>query len=72
MSAASATTVSEPQQPRPITEIASAAGILPEELESFGSARAKIKLDILARLAGRPDGKLVIVTAITPTKAGEG
>ena len=71
MSAAS-DSVSDPQQPRPITEMATAAGILPEELESFGSVRAKVKLDILSRLAGRPDGKLVIVTAITPTKAGEG
>ena len=72
MSAASATNAADPQQPRAIADIAAAAGILPEELESFGSARAKVKLDILARLAGRPDGKLVIVTAITPTKAGEG
>jgi formate--tetrahydrofolate ligase len=62
----------DPQQPRPITDIATAAGILPEELESFGTARAKVRLEILSRLAGRPDGKLVIVTAITPTKAGEG
>ena len=57
---------------RPISEIAAAAGIQPDELESFGQARAKVKLSILRRLAGRPDGKLVIVTAITPTKAGEG
>jgi formate--tetrahydrofolate ligase len=62
----------DPQQPRPITDIATAAGILPEELESFGTARAKVKLEILSRLANKPDGKLVIVTAITPTKAGEG
>jgi formate--tetrahydrofolate ligase len=62
----------DPQQPRPITDIATAAGILPEELESFGTARAKVKLEILSRLASKPDGKLVIVTAITPTKAGEG
>jgi formate--tetrahydrofolate ligase len=60
------------QEPRPITDIATAAGILPEELESYGTVRAKVRLDILSRLAGRPDGKLVIVTAITPTKAGEG
>jgi formate--tetrahydrofolate ligase len=56
----------------PITEIAAAAGILPEELEAFGHARGKVKLSILRRLEGAPDGKLVIVTAITPTKAGEG
>jgi formate--tetrahydrofolate ligase len=56
----------------PISEVASAAGILPDELEAFGQARGKVKLSILRRLAGTPDGKLVIVTAITPTKAGEG
>jgi formyltetrahydrofolate synthetase len=56
----------------PITEVARAAGILPDELVLFGRDRAKVKLSILDRLASRPDGKLVIVTAITPTKAGEG
>src|SRR4029434_6857252 len=56
----------------PITEVAAAAGILPEELVPFGLDRGKVKLSILDRLASRPDGKLVIVTAITPTKAGEG
>ena len=67
MSAAEA----EPE-PRPITEIAEAAGIQADELELFGHARGKVKLSLLRRLAGKPDGKLVIVTAITPTKAGEG
>jgi formyltetrahydrofolate synthetase len=56
----------------PITEVAAAAGILPDELVPFGRDRGKVKLSILDRLASRPDGKLVIVTAITPTKAGEG
>jgi formate--tetrahydrofolate ligase len=56
----------------PITEVAAAAGILPEELVPFGLDRGKVKLSILDRLASRPDGKMVIVTAITPTKAGEG
>ncbi len=56
----------------PITDIAAAAGIEPDELEVFGHARGKVKLSILRRLAAEPDGKLVIVTAITPTKAGEG
>jgi formyltetrahydrofolate synthetase len=56
----------------PITEIAARAGILPEELKPYGSTRAKVSLSILDRLADRPDGKLVITTAITPTKAGEG
>ena len=41
-------------------------------LEPFGRYRAKVELSILDRLAERPDGKLIITTAITPTKAGEG
>jgi formate--tetrahydrofolate ligase len=57
---------------RPITEVAAAAGILPEELKPYGTTRAKVSLSILDRLADRPDGKLIITTAITPTKAGEG
>jgi formyltetrahydrofolate synthetase len=56
----------------PITDVAEAAGILPDELIPFGRERAKVKLSILERLAAKPDGKLIIVTAITPTKAGEG
>ncbi len=57
---------------RPITEVAASAGIPDDVLEPFGRYRAKVDLSILDRLADRPDGKLVITTAITPTKAGEG
>jgi formate--tetrahydrofolate ligase len=57
---------------RPITEIAELAGLQADELELFGRFRAKVDLSVLDRLADRPDGKLVITTAITPTKAGEG
>jgi formate--tetrahydrofolate ligase len=57
---------------RPIADVAADAGILPEELKPYGSTRAKVSLSILDRLADRPDGKLIITTAITPTKAGEG
>ena len=57
---------------RPITEIAEAAGLLPEEYEPYGRYKAKIDLSVLERLAGKADGKLIDVTAITPTKAGEG
>ena len=57
---------------RPIAEIAAAAGLLPDELERYGRYRAKVDLSVLHRLAGAADGKLVITTAITPTKAGEG
>jgi formyltetrahydrofolate synthetase len=57
---------------RPIADIAADAGIEPAELEQYGRYRAKVDQSILERLAGRPDGKLIITTAITPTKAGEG
>src|SRR5580765_6825793 len=57
---------------RPIAEVAADAGIEPGELRPYGASRAKVSLSILDRLADRPDGKLVITTAITPTKAGEG
>jgi formate--tetrahydrofolate ligase len=57
---------------RPITEIAEAAGLLADEIEPYGRYKAKIDLGVLERLAGRPDAKLIDVTAITPTKAGEG
>jgi formyltetrahydrofolate synthetase len=57
---------------RPIAEIAAKAGIPEDLLEPFGRYRAKIDTSIMDRLADHPDGKLVITTAITPTKAGEG
>ena len=57
---------------RPIADVAADAGIEPDELKLYGSTRAKVALSILDRLADRPDGKLIITTAITPTKAGEG
>src|SRR5207253_2247936 len=56
----------------PIADVATAAGILPEELRPYGTYRAKVALSILDRLREAPDGKLVITTAMTPTKAGEG
>jgi formate--tetrahydrofolate ligase len=57
---------------RPITEIAEAAGLEPDEIDPYGRYKAKVSLSVLERLASRPDGKLIDVTAITPTKAGEG
>jgi formate--tetrahydrofolate ligase len=57
---------------RPIAEIAAEAGLEPDEVELHGRYKAKIDLAVLARLAAKPDAKLVCVTAITPTKAGEG
>src|SRR6476646_5411594 len=57
---------------RPIADVADEAGIEPDELELYGRYKAKVDLSILERLADRPDGKIVNVTAITPTPAGEG
>lgn len=55
-----------------ITDVAAAMGIHPEELEPYGHYKAKLSDDLLARLQDRPDGKLVLVTAVNPTPAGEG
>ncbi len=57
---------------RPVVDVAAEAGLEPDEIEQYGRYRAKVPLSALERLAERPDGKLVITTAITPTKAGEG
>ena len=57
---------------KPILQIAAEQGIKESELEHFGPYKAKIKLEILNRLAKRKDGKYVDVTAITPTPLGEG
>src|SRR6478752_4902901 len=57
---------------RPIADVADEAGIEPDELELYGRYKAKVGLSILERLADQPDGKIVNVTAITPTPAGEG
>jgi len=57
---------------KPITEIAEGLGILPDELEQYGKVKAKITDACQKRLAGKKDGKLILVTAINPTPAGEG
>ena len=57
---------------RPIAEIGDRLGIPREALLPYGHTKAKIDLDYLESLSGREDGKLVLVTAITPTPAGEG
>jgi formate--tetrahydrofolate ligase len=57
---------------RPIAEIAGGLGLQSDEIELYGNYKAKVSLSALDRLAGTEDAKLVCVTAITPTKAGEG
>ena len=59
-------------EPLPISQIAEEAGILPEELIPYGRTKAKVKLEVRDRLADRPNGKYILVTAITPTPLGEG
>lgn len=56
----------------PIGQVADKLGIEPEFIEQYGKYKAKISLDIYEKLAKREDGKLILVTAITPTPAGEG
>ncbi|WP_168016116.1 formate--tetrahydrofolate ligase [Halomonas salinarum] len=58
--------------PSPITEVAARLGIEPEHLLPYGHDKAKLPHDFTDALVGRPQGKLVLVTAITPTPAGEG
>ena len=57
---------------RPIGEIAAELGLTEEDYEPYGHTKAKLSLGILDRLADRPDGKLILCTAINPTAAGEG
>ena len=64
--------VPRPRRLRPITEVAEASGLLESELISYGPYKAKINIDVLKRLKSRADGRLIVVTAITPTRAGEG
>ena len=59
-------------QMRPITEVAAAAGLDAEDLELYGRYKAKLSADVWKKTADKPDGKLVLVTAINPTPAGEG
>ena len=57
---------------KPIAEVAEELGLLPDELEFYGPFKAKVKLEVLQRLANKPDSKYIDVTAITPTPLGEG
>ena len=57
---------------RPIREIAKALGMDEDDLELYGKYKAKISEEYLQKIQDRPDGKLVLFTAINPTPAGEG
>lgn len=56
----------------PITEVAAKLGISEEDIELYGRYKAKLSMDLIKRVQDKPDGKLILVTAITPTPAGEG
>ncbi|MDD4700209.1 MAG: formate--tetrahydrofolate ligase [Oscillospiraceae bacterium] len=57
---------------KPVTEIASSLGISNDEIECYGKYKAKLSEELFARLEKKQDGKLILVTAINPTPAGEG
>ena len=55
----------------PITKVAKRAGIEEEDLELYGKYKAKLSNELFNKVKDRPDGKLILVTAINPTPAGE-
>src|SRR5690606_22266287 len=57
---------------RPIEDVAAKLGIDEKHLYRYGPTKAKLAFDFIESLKDRPDGKLILVTAITPTTAGEG
>ena len=57
---------------KPIQEVGETLGIPAANLEPYGATKAKVDFDFIDGLGDRPDGKLVLVTAMTPTPAGEG
>uniref|UniRef100_A0A672IBM4 formate--tetrahydrofolate ligase n=1 Tax=Salarias fasciatus TaxID=181472 RepID=A0A672IBM4_SALFA len=64
--------ISRAQVAKPVDQLATEIGLLPEELESYGRNKAKVRLSLLDRLHSQPDGKYVLVAGITPTPLGEG
>jgi len=64
--------IAQENQPLDITEVAKSCGVDGKYLEQYGHYKAKVDYRMLKDLAGKPDGKLILVTAITPTPAGEG
>ena len=64
--------IAQQAQMEPIVEIAKRCNLAEDELELYGKYKAKVSFDAMERLQDTPNGKLVLVTAITPTPAGEG
>ncbi|KAA0708602.1 C-1-tetrahydrofolate synthase, cytoplasmic [Triplophysa tibetana] len=65
-------TISCSHPAKPIAQLAREMGLFSEEVETYGSSRAKIQLGVLKRIENQPDGKYVVVTGITPPPVGEG
>lgn len=64
--------IAQSVEPRPIVDIAKNIGIGEQDLELYGKYKAKLSYDLVEKTKGLEDGKLILVTAITPTPAGEG
>ena len=64
--------IAQEAQLKPVKEVAEQSGIEEDELEFYGKYKAKLSEELWERIQERPDGKLVLVTAINPTPAGEG
>ena len=65
--------IAQAAKPRRIADLAQEKlGIAPENLEPYGHYKAKVSMDYVKSLKGRKNGKLILVTAITPTPAGVG
>ncbi len=64
--------IAQAAKAKPILEVAKSVGLGEDDLDLYGKYKAKVHLDVLERLKGRPNGKYIDVTAITPTPLGEG
>ena len=64
--------IAQSAEMKPIKEIAEQLGLGEEDLELYGKYKAKISLETISKVKDNPDGKLILVTAINPTPAGEG
>jgi formyltetrahydrofolate synthetase len=64
--------IAQQAKPKHIRDVAAELGLNEDDLIFYGKDKAKVSLDVLEKRASKPDGKLILVTAITPTPAGEG
>ena len=64
--------IAQAAQMKPIVQVAAELGLTEDDLELYGKYKAKVSLDVWERIKDRPNGKIVLVTAINPTPAGEG